>query len=174
MVIAAIVPRLAAEFGTRQVIAAGFAVTAVGFAAIGFVHGSWGYASFVLPILGVAIGMGLSNGPASSAATASVSSDQVGAASGISNMARYVGAAVATALAATVYSSVTADHLDAGHSTADSLAAGLSRASILMAVFSALGIAIAMLMARHRPTSSTVADSATSAAGVAHTVPAGR
>ena len=41
--------------------------------------------------------------PSSSAATASVPENQVGGASGVSNMARYVGAAVATALAATIY-----------------------------------------------------------------------
>jgi hypothetical protein len=57
--------------------------------------------SLLLPLNAITVGMGMSDGPASSAATASVSADQVGAAFGVSNMARYVGAAVATALAAT-------------------------------------------------------------------------
>ncbi|MCW2789389.1 MAG: transporter, partial [Aeromicrobium sp.] len=56
----------------------------------------------LLPLVAIAVGMGMSNGPASSAATASVPERQVGGASGVSNMARYVGAAVATALAATI------------------------------------------------------------------------
>ena len=46
--------------------------------------------------------------PGSSASTASVSAAQVGSASGVSNMARYVGAAVATALAASIYGNVIA------------------------------------------------------------------
>ena len=79
-----------------------------GFAAIGLTQSSWAYSAFVLPLIAVAIGMGLSNGPASSAATAAVPANQVGEASGVSNMARYIGAAVATALAASIYSSVIA------------------------------------------------------------------
>ena len=58
--------------------------------------------------------MGLSNGPSSSAATACVDEKQVGEASGVSNMARYVGAAVATALAATVYGTVIANQTEDG------------------------------------------------------------
>ena len=81
---------------------------------MGFVDGSWRYAAFVLPLIAVAVGMGLSNGPASSASTACVSADQVGAASGVSNMARYVGAAVATALAATIYGNVITSQTAAG------------------------------------------------------------
>ena len=85
---------------------------AAGFAGIGLVQASWTYAAFLLPILAIAVGMGLSNGPSSSAATACVPQAQVGGASGVSNMARYVGAAVATALAASIYGSVQAQQLD--------------------------------------------------------------
>ena len=102
-------PELAARFGGRQVIGVGFAVTTAGFAIVGFVQPSWRYLAFLLPLIAIAVGMGMSNGPASSAATASVSAEQVGSASGVSNMARYVGAAVATALAATIYATVTAN-----------------------------------------------------------------
>ena len=42
--VAPFVPRVAARFGGRQVVGAGFALTAVGFAWIGFVDGSWRYA----------------------------------------------------------------------------------------------------------------------------------
>ena len=137
VLVAPFVPRLAARFGGRQVVGAGFAITAVGFAMLGFAEGSWLYGAFVVPLIAVAIGMGLSNGPASAAATASVDATDVGAASGVSNMARYVGAAVATALAATVYGSVIADGAAAGLSQADALADGLATASWLMAGFSA-------------------------------------
>ena len=63
-------PRLAAKFGGRQTIGAGFALTTVGFVVVGFVDASWTYAAFLLPLIAIAVGMGLSNGPASSAATA--------------------------------------------------------------------------------------------------------
>ncbi len=169
--VAPLVPRLAKRFGGRQVIGAGFLVTAVGFAAVGLVESSWGYAAFVLPLVAIAVGMGLSNGPSSSASTACVPQEQVGSASGVSNMARYVGAAVATALAATIYGAVIADRTAEGASTADALAAGLGSAAWVMAAFSVAGVAMAVLMGRHRTASGTLEDSAASAAAHTHTLP---
>ena len=69
----------------------GFAITAAGFAADRSRRADWRYGAFVLPLVAIAVGMGMSNGPASSASTACVPVDQVGSASGVSNMARYVG-----------------------------------------------------------------------------------
>ncbi len=169
--VAPLVPRLAARFGGRQVIALGFLLTAVGFALVGFVHSDWRYAAFVLPLIAIAVGMGLSNGPASSASTACVSANQVGAASGVSNMARYVGAAVATALAASIYGSVIANQTAKGASQADALATGLATASWVMAAFSVAGLLMAALMGRHRTAKGTLHDAASSAAAVSHTLP---
>jgi hypothetical protein len=171
VLVAPLVPRLAARFGCRQVIGVGFAVTAGGFAAIGFVEPSWRYLAFLLPLIAVAVGMGLSNGPASSAATAAVSADQVGAASGVLNMARYVGAAVATALAASIYASVTANRTAAGETASEALSSGLALASWVMAVFSLAGVFMALVMARHRAAKGTVHDSAAAAAAHTHTLP---
>jgi len=170
--IAPFVPRVAARFGGRQVVGAGFAITALGFALVGFVDGSWRYVAFVLPLIAVAVGMGLSNGPATSASTACVSADQVGAASGVSNMARYVGAAVATALAATIYGNVIADKTDAGESQVDALSSGLSAASWTMAVFSLVGVVMAVVMGRRsRVARGTLADSGAAAAAHTFTLP---
>jgi EmrB/QacA subfamily drug resistance transporter len=169
--VAPFVPRIAKRFGGRQVIGAGFALTAVGFAVIGLTDASWRYGAFVLPLVAVAVGMGMSNGPASSAATAAVSENQVGAASGVSNMARYVGAAVATALAATIYSSVIANRTAAGHSNAEALASGLGAASWVMAAFSLAGTVMAVVMGRHHAEQGTLADSAAAAAAHTHTLP---
>ena len=171
VIVAPLVPRLAARFGGRQVVGAGFAITAVGFAIIGFTQTTWTYAIFVLPLIAVAVGMGLSNGPASSAATASVSANQVGEASGVSNMARYVGAAVATALAASIYGSVIASKTAAGAETSEALADGLSRASWVMAIVSLAGVLMAVVMGRHRSAVGTIYDAASSAASVSHTLP---
>jgi EmrB/QacA subfamily drug resistance transporter len=169
--VAPLVPRLAKKFGGRQVIGIGFALTALGFAAIGFAESDWRYAAFVLPLVAVAVGMGLSNGPASSAATAAVPENQVGAASGVSNMARYVGAAVATALAATIYGTVIADRTAAGQSEADALASGLGAAAWVMAAFSFAGALMAVVMGRHRAAQGTLSDSAAAAAAHTHTLP---
>lgn len=172
VVVAPFVPKLANKMGGRQVIGVGFILMAAGFVAIGFTQSSWAYATFLLPILAIAVGMGLSNGPASSAATASVPQEQVGGASGVSNMARYVGAAVATALCATIYNSVQVNQLADGASASDALASGLAAAAWLMAVISALGILLAVVaIRRHKSATGTTQDAAASAAAVVHTIP---
>jgi len=171
VIVAPLVPRLAARFGGRQVVGAGFAITAIGFAVIGFTQTTWAYPVFVLPLIAVAVGMGLSNGPASSAATAAVPAHQVGEASGVSNMARYVGAAVATALAASIYGSVIASRTAAGAAAAEALADALATASWVMAGFSLAGVLMAVVMRRHRPPAGTIHDAAASAASVSHTLP---
>ena len=169
--VAPLVPRLAKRLGGRQVIGIGFLVTAIGFAAVGLVESSWAYSAFVLPLVAIAVGMGLSNGPSSSASTACVPAEQVGSASGVSNMARYVGAAVATALAATIYGSVIADRTAQGASAADALAAGLGTAAWVMAAFSAAGVVMAVIMGRHPAATGTLDDSASAAAAHTHTLP---
>src|SRR4051794_4189003 len=72
VVVAPLVPRLAKKLGARQTIGAGFVISTAGFAAIGFTESSWKYAAFLLPVVAIAVGMGLSNGPSSAAATSSV------------------------------------------------------------------------------------------------------
>ncbi|GAA1966944.1 DHA2 family efflux MFS transporter permease subunit [Nocardioides panacihumi] len=172
VVAAPLVPRWAARLGGRQVVGLGFLISAAGFAVIGFAHASWTYGAFVLPLIAIAVGMGMSNGPASAAATASVPANQVGEASGVSNMARYVGAAVATAVAATVYGQVTADRISGGHADSDALASGLAATSWVMAVISAAGVLMAVVMGRRaRAARGTLSDAAAAAASGFHTLP---
>jgi MFS family permease len=162
---------VAVRIGSRNAVAVGFGLAAVGFAVLVFVTSSWSYAVFVAPLVAIAVGLGLANGPASSASTASVGPDEVGAASGISNMARYVGGSLAVAAVATVYNAVTIDHRNSGASAADSLAAGLSRSSLVLAIASLAGVALAVLLGRHRLAKSRVVDRAAAAAVVTHTIP---
>jgi EmrB/QacA subfamily drug resistance transporter len=171
VVVAPIVPRMAAKWGGRQVVGLGFLLTAIGFAWIGLAESSWKYGAFLIPLVAVAVGMGMSNGPASSASTACVPEAQVGSASGVSNMARYVGAAVATALAATIYASVTSNQTADGHSQSQALASGLGATSWVMAAISALGVLMAVMMGRHRAAQGTLEDIAASAASGSHTLP---
>ncbi|MFZ0040402.1 MAG: MFS transporter [Solirubrobacteraceae bacterium] len=162
---------LAVKLGTRWAILLGFALAAVGSAALAFVNASWEYLAFVAPLVAIAVGLGLANGPASSASTATVSEDEVGQASGISNMARYIGAAVAVAAVATVFNAVTNNHLHTGASDSDALAAGLRSAALLLAIFSAAGVALCLLVARHRPEQPQAIHRAAAAAATAHTIP---
>jgi Major Facilitator Superfamily len=105
---------LAVKIGARRAVVLGFGVAAIGFAVLAFVNSSWTYAAFVAPLIAIAVGLGLANGPASSASTAAVSPDEVGQASGISNMARYIGGSLAVAAAAAVSTAVTINHREAG------------------------------------------------------------
>ena len=105
---------LAAKLGGARAVVLGFGLATVGFAALAFVQASWEYWAFLAPLVGLSIGLGLANGPASSGSTSAVSADEVGQASGISNMSRYVGAAVAVAAVATVNNTVAVDHRGSG------------------------------------------------------------
>ena len=107
---------IAARIGTRLAIVVGFGFGALGFGALALVESSWTYAALVLPLVVLSAGLGLANGPASSASTAAVSQDQVGQASGISNMARYIGGSVVVALVATIFNSATVEETAAGAS----------------------------------------------------------
>jgi EmrB/QacA subfamily drug resistance transporter len=162
---------LAVKIGSRQAVGLGFILGAVGSALLIFVDSSWEYPAFVIPLILMAVGLGLANGPASSASTSAVSADQVGAASGISNMARYIGGSLAVAAAATVYGSAITRHLEAGASQTDALAFGLSRAALLLALMSGAGVLLAVLMGRHRPPKPKAVHLAAAAAAVSHTIP---
>jgi hypothetical protein len=165
---------IALKVGSRRAVALGFLLSALGFGALGFAESDWHYAMFVLPLVVMAVGLGLANGPASSASTSSVAAEQVGQASGISNMARYVGGSLATAATATVYAAATETQRAAGAGPADALAAGLSRASILMAAMAAAGMLLAVLMGRHRAAKDNSLHRAAGAAAHAHTIPIAR
>ena len=162
---------LAVKIGAGRAVALGFSLATAGFVVLAFVQSSWTYAAFVGPLVALAVGLGIANGPASSGSTSSVSADEVGQASGISNMARYVGAAVAVAAVAMVYNAVTNNHLEDGESQSDALAAGLAAASILMAAWAASGVALLALMARHRQRRPQAIDRAAAAAASTHTIP---
>lgn len=169
VIIAPFVSTLASRIGSRQVIGLGFVITTGGFLVLTFITGSWTYGLFVLPLVVVAVGMGFSNGCASSVATAAVSQDEVGAASGISNMARYVGASLYVAATATIYNTAT-EATDVSREGA--VANGVSHSALLIMVSAAAGILLAALYGKHRPEAARTVDRAAAAAVVVHTIPA--
>ena len=117
---------------------------------LAFVEASWAYVAFVGPLIVLSVGLGIANGPASAGSTAAVKPEQVGSASGISNMARYVGAAVAVAAIAMIDNAVANNHREAGESAAQALAAGLGASALAMAIWSAVGILLIGLMRRQQ------------------------
>jgi MFS family permease len=160
----------AVKVGGRVAVGLGFLLAVIALVALSFVEASWSYAMFVIPLVALAIGLGVANGPASSGSTAAVSEDQVGAASGISNMARYIGSSVAVAAAGLVYTTVTQNHLDDGATQSDALASGLAAACVMMAIWAALGVVLIRLMKRVVPRSRAI-DRAAAAAATTHTIP---
>ena len=171
IIITPFITPLASKIGAGKAVALGFALATAGFIALAFVKQSWAYAAFVVPLAATAVGLGIANGPASSASTASVPDDQVGAASGISNMARYIGAAVAVAAAATIDNAVLDNHLDQGATRANALAAGLAAASVMMAIWTAAGVGLIALMGRYRAGRTSTVERAAAAAATTHTIP---
>jgi EmrB/QacA subfamily drug resistance transporter len=171
VVLAPLVPKIANKIGTRQAVGVGFIAMTAGFAVMIATKADWAYGAFVLPILAVAAGMALSNGPCSSASTSAVPEEQVGSASGISNMARYVGASVWTAVVAAIYGSVSANQAAEGAAAGDSLAAAIGAACVFLTVTSALGILLAWLAGRHKPPAPLGVDLAASASASVHTLP---
>ncbi|MFD7100600.1 MFS transporter [Streptomyces xanthophaeus] len=174
ILITPLVPRAVQRLGIGPVIALGFATATGGCALLVFVQGDWRYGAFVVPLVLLAVGLGLVNGPASSASTTSVSADDVGAASGISNMARYIGAAAFTAAVATVNATVGASRSSAGESPADALAAGLSGACLVLAIASGAGMLLSVLAVRARRRRAAPGAYGAAAAAHAHTVPVER
>ena len=170
VVLAPLITPIVGKIGVRTTIAVGFIIMTVSFAALAFVQETWTYALFVLPLVGVAAGMSLQNGPCSSISTACVDPAEVGAASGVSNMARYVGAAVMTAIVASVYGGVSSRQVAAGQSDAAALADAFSWSSIAMGIWCALGIALALLVARHVTRKPGEFEYAAAAASMSHTL----
>jgi EmrB/QacA subfamily drug resistance transporter len=171
VVLAPIVPNLDRRWGSRLVIGGGFLLTTIGFGVLVATQPSWRYAAFVLPLLAIAGGLALSNGPCSSLATSSVPTAQVGAASGISNMARYVGAAVMTAVVAAVYEAVGSDRSSTGASAGSALADAFATSALVLTIVSATGIVLALMAGRHRRGERTGNDAPAAAAASAHTLP---
>jgi MFS family permease len=161
---------LAAKIGGGRAVALGFLLAAGGFVVLTFVEASWTYAAFVGPLVALAIGLGIANGPASSGSTAAVEPAEVGEASGISNMARYIGGSVAVAAAAMVDNAVINNHKDAGASSGDALAAGFAAASLMMAIWCAAGIALVVLLRRLQARRPQAIDLAAAAAATTHTI----
>ncbi|HSK57700.1 MAG TPA: MFS transporter [Actinomycetospora sp.] len=169
ILVAPAVTPLAHRYGARPVVLGGFVLLTVGFLLLVAVSPSWGYGVFLLPLLAIAAGLSLTNGPATSVSTSCVSPEQVGQASGISNMARYVGGAVMTAVVSGIYATGIATSTAEGAPRAVALATGFSQASVALTIFAASSIVFAVVRARRQGRPHAV-DYAAAAASTTHTI----
>ena len=166
-----VVPKLATKYGTNAVVGIGFITMTVGFGLLIFTSSSWGYLLFLGPIVLAAVGLCFSNNPCSALATGAVDQAQVGAASGVSNMARYVGPAVMTAIVAALYTEIPARQMADGASTTDALVSGFRGAAVALTIVSACGIVLIYLARGYRPEPPTGVDVAIAAAAPTLTIP---
>jgi len=116
-----VVGRLVARFGARGPVTVGFLGAALGLYLVSQVEVGSTYADLWPGFLIAGLGMGLVNGPTSAAAVSAVPEDRAGEASGVVNMARYLGGAFGVAVTAVVYGGVGIsklnDHLGADGAT---------------------------------------------------------
>jgi EmrB/QacA subfamily drug resistance transporter len=116
-----VVGRLVQRFGARGPVTVGFLGTALGLYLVSQVDVGSTYADLWPGFLIAGLGMGLVNGPTSAAAVSAVPEDRAGEASGVVNMARYLGGAFGVAVTAVVYGGVGIaklnDHLGADRVT---------------------------------------------------------
>lgn len=106
IVLSAVAPvagRLTDRIGGRRLLVGGLAVYAVGVLGVAYLPGRHaGAAAFVLPLMLVGVGMGASIAPTTTVAMRDILPAQAGAASGVLNTARQVGAALGAAIVGAV------------------------------------------------------------------------
>ena len=99
MIVAPFAGRMADRFGGKYILMAGISVFAVGFGTLTFVAGpdsTW--INFLVPAIVAGAGMGMTFAPMTTVAMRNVSPRMAGAASGVLNTTRQVGAAVGSAV----------------------------------------------------------------------------
>jgi MFS family permease len=101
-----LVSRISHRLGMRRTIVVGFVALGLGYLALAPIDPGWGWLAFTPAILLIGIGGALANGPITAVATAVVPKERAGAASGVNNMARYLGGAIAAPLATGLYTGV--------------------------------------------------------------------
>src|SRR4030081_82504 len=99
MVVAPIAGRMADRFGGKYILLVGVFVFAIGFGTLTFVAGpdsTW--VNFLVPAIVAGAGMGMTFAPMTTVAMRNISPEMAGAASGVLNTTRQVGAAIGSAV----------------------------------------------------------------------------
>jgi EmrB/QacA subfamily drug resistance transporter len=155
MASAGLVSKLVVRTGVRPLIAAGTAIAAIGLLWLSDLTPHSSYLSGVmLPLVVLALGLGITFVPATLSAVSGVSEEHSGLVSGVSTTAIQIGGAIGLAIAATVAATTTA-HVAPSTPLPQALTAGYTRAFEVSAVITALAVPIALTLLRLRPTAET-------------------
>jgi MFS family permease len=149
--VAPVAGRLADRTGGRVLLAGGLLLLAAGALGVAFVPTTTATAgTFVLPLVVVGAGIGLTVAPTTTEAMRAVAPAQAGAASGVLNTARQVGAVVGTAVTGAVLQNRLTAALHREPARAALLAASRPALAVVAAVV-LLGVVLALLLPGRRP-----------------------
>ena len=152
---AGLVSKLVVHTGVRPLIATGTAITAIGLLWLSNLTPHSSYVSGVmLPLILLALGLGMTFVPATLSAVSGVTEEHSGLVSGVSTTAIQIGGAIGLAILATVAATTTA-HQAPGTPLPQALTAGYTHAFQIAAIIIALAVPIALTVLRLRPTAET-------------------
>jgi MFS family permease len=139
--------RILPRVGTRPLALMGTVMAAGGFAWLSQIPAEGQYWLHVfVPGCLIALALGLLFPPLASAATAGVSQDEAGLASGVLNTARQLGGSLGLAVLATVATDHTRGLLDGGHPAHLALSSGYGRAFAVAACLCGVAFAVALIV----------------------------
>ena len=163
---AGLVSKLVVHTGVRPLIATGTTIAAIGLLWLSNVTPHSSYLSGVmLPLMALALGLGMTFVPATLSAVSGVTDQHSGLVSGVSTTAILIGGAIGLAILATVAATTTA-HQAPGTPLPQALTAGYTHAFQIAAIIIALAVPIALTVLRLRPTAETGHDEDPSLADV--------
>jgi hypothetical protein len=142
--------RLVTHFGVKPMLAAGFAISAIGPYCFTHISPNGNYVDDLLPGFIVSgIGLGFAFVPVTIAALSGVENRDAGLASGMINVSQQIGGALGVAIAISVASS-RFGHLVAGGATQnEAWTSGFQRSFWICLGFSAVGLLATLVMVRH-------------------------
>ena len=152
---------LVTRFGVRSVLLTGLVLLTIGLLFFTRVSPHGSYLGDLAPGFVLAgVGLGFAFIPVTIAALMGISDDESGLASGLINTSQQIGGAVGVALLATVFTSRTADRIQAGIAPDIAYTDGLSRAFLVGALMSVLALVAALVLIRGRTQDETAGSEA--------------
>ncbi len=140
---------LVGKYGVRNVLVAGMVLLTVGLLFFTRVSPHGSYLGDLAPgFILAGVGLGFAFIPVTIAALMGISDDESGLASGLINTSQQIGGAFGVALLTTVFTSRTADQIQAGVAQDVAYTDGLSRAFLVGALMAVIGLAAALVLIR--------------------------
>lgn len=140
------------RFGERPLVATGLTMQAIGLGWIAMLAApGTGYPALVAPLLLAGVGVSMAMPAAQNAILGSVAATEIGKASGVFNMARFLGGMFGIAAMVAVFSA------QSGVGSAARFSAGFASAMVVAAALSLLGAFVGLMLPTRQPAASTPA-----------------